>query len=138
MKYCVTINNKRYEVEVEKGSASILSTKEVSLGVTEKKNPGDTQAAATTVVPKVMEKPEQPVESGSVSGKEVVKAPMAGGIVDIKVNLGSAVKKGDTLIILEAMKMENEITAHVDGVVAEVKTHKGANVSADDVLMVIL
>lgn len=137
MKYCVTINNKRYEVEVEKGNAAILSTTEVALSVTENKNPADTQAAATTVAPKVIETPKQSAEPVAVAGREVVKAPMAGGIIDVKVSLGAVVKKGDTLVLLEAMKMENEITAPSDGIVVEIKVANGTNVAADDVLVVL-
>ncbi|MFL0246238.1 biotin/lipoyl-containing protein [Candidatus Clostridium stratigraminis] len=137
MKYCVTINNKSYEVEVEKGEAAIVSTTEMTGEAVENKNPANIQAAATTVAPNMVEVSEQVVEVSPVEGKEVVKAPMAGTIIDIKVNVGSAVQIGDTLLVLEAMKMENEVTAHVDGIVAEIKVSKGANVSADDVLVVL-
>lgn len=137
MKYCVTINNKRYEVEVEKGEAAIVSTTEIAVEATVNKNPADTQAAATTIAPKVIEVPEQIAEASPVVGREVVKSPMAGTILDIKVSLGKAVQIGETLLVLEAMKMENEITAHVDGIVAEIKTIKGTNVSAGDVLVVL-
>lgn len=137
MKYCVTINNKSYEVEVEKGEAAIVSTTEITREATENKNPANIQAAATAVAPKKVEVSEQTIEASTVAGKEVVKAPMAGAIIDIKVSVGSTVQIGDTLLVLEAMKMENEITAHVDGIVAEIKVSKGTNVSADDVLVVL-
>ena len=137
MKYCVTINDKRYEVEVERGDATIVSTTEITLGVVENKNPANSQAAATTITPKVIEPSKQTIEVSPGVGREVVKAPMAGGITDIKVSVGSVVKIGDTLIMLEAMKMENDITAHVDGIVAEIKVAKGTNVSAGDVLVVL-
>lgn len=137
MKYCVTINNKKYEVEVEKGDAAIISTTEIAREIKENKNPGDTQAAATTLAPKAIESADETSEIIPVAGKEVVKAPMAGGIVDIKVKVGSAVQIGDTLLVLEAMKMENEITAHVDGIVADIKVLKGTNVAANDVLVVL-
>lgn len=136
MKYCVTINNKRYEVEVEKGEAAIVSTAEFPVEVKENKNPADTQAAATTIAPKVIEV-HNSAEESLVTGKEVVKAPMAGTILDVKVKVGSAVQIGDNLLVLEAMKMENEITAHVDGIVAEIKVQKGANVTAGNVLVVL-
>lgn len=137
MKYCVTINNKRYEVEVEKGDATIVSTTQIPLEAVESKNTGSLQAAATTVATKVNESPQQATEESSDMDGEVVKAPMAGVIMDIKVSVGSAVKIGDTLLLLEAMKMENDITAHVDGVVADIKVARGANVSAGDVLVVL-
>lgn len=137
MKYCVTINDKRYEVEVEKGNAAIVSKREVALGAAESKKLSDTQAAATVTTPEIVKPGEQRTEEVAASGKEVVKAPMAGGIIDVKVSVGSVVKKGDILLLLEAMKMENEITAPVDGIVAEIKAHKGTVVSADDVLVVL-
>lgn len=129
MKYIVTINDKNYEVEVEKGQATILKT---------------TQSAApviqTPAVPAVAAAPAAPTQvsatPNSVSG-EAIKAPMPGTILDIKVSLGASVKKGDTLIILEAMKMENEISAPRDGVVSEIITTKGASVSTGDVLMAL-
>jgi len=137
MKYCVTINDKRYEIEVERGDATIVSTTEIPLGAVENKNPVNLQTAATSVTPKVIETPEQITEESPGVGREVVKAPMAGGITDIKVSVGSSVRIGDTLIILEAMKMENDITAHVDGIVTEIKVTRGENVSVGDVLVVL-
>ena len=137
MKYCVTINNKRYEVEVEKGEAAILSKAEIAPKVIEEINPAQTQIAATAQAPKVVEKEQQTTEAALALGREVVKSPMPGVILDIKVSVGSAVKAGDTLLMLEAMKMENEITAHVDGIVAEIRVSKGTNVSTDEVLVVL-
>ena len=137
MKYCVTINDKRYEIEVERGDAAIVSTTEITLGVVENKNPACLQAAATSITLNVSESSQQTMEVNSWIGTEVVKAPMAGGISDIKVSVGSVVQIGDTLIMLEAMKMENDITAHVDGTVAEIKVTKGTIVSAGDVLVVL-
>ena len=60
---------------------------------------------------------------------------MPGTILDVKVSNGQAVKKGDVLVILEAMKMENEIMAPRDGVVASVNTSKGSSVNSGDVLL---
>jgi biotin carboxyl carrier protein len=137
MRYCVTINDKRYEVDVERGEAVIVSAAEITPIVSENKNKAYMKAAATEVVPEKAELPMQAVEVSADEGKEVVKAPMAGGITNIKVSTGSAVKKGDILLMLEAMKMENEITAHVDGVVSEIRVSKGTFVSAGDVLVVL-
>ncbi|MEE0981839.1 MAG: biotin/lipoyl-containing protein, partial [Acutalibacteraceae bacterium] len=66
-----------------------------------------------------------------------IVAPMPGSIVNINVSAGQAVKAGDVLIVLEAMKMENDITAPCDGVVKQIVTSKGATVNTDDVLLVI-
>jgi biotin carboxyl carrier protein len=109
----------------------------VALGVAKEKSSADIQAAATTIAPKVIETLAMPDEASIEAGREAVKAPMAGVIVDIRTTVGAAVKKGDTLIILEAMKMENEITAPVDGIIADIKVSKGDNVAAEKMLVVI-
>lgn len=66
-----------------------------------------------------------------------VTAPMAGKIMDVKVNVGDTVNEDDDLIILEAMKMEMPIVASTSGTVKEIKCKKGDSVGADDVLVVI-
>ncbi len=66
-----------------------------------------------------------------------VTAPMAGKVIDVKVNIGDAVNEDDDLIILEAMKMEMPIVAPASGAVKEIKCKKGDSVGADDVLVVI-
>ncbi len=66
-----------------------------------------------------------------------VTAPMAGKVIDVKVNVGDTVNEDDDLIILEAMKMEMPIVAPESGTVKEIKCNKGDSVGADDVLMVI-
>ncbi|MFO8163181.1 MAG: biotin/lipoyl-containing protein [Thermodesulfobacteriota bacterium] len=66
-----------------------------------------------------------------------VTAPMAGKVIDVKVNIGDAVNEDDDLIILEAMKMEMPIVAPTSGAVKEIKCKKGDSVGADDVLVVI-
>lgn len=71
------------------------------------------------------------------AGVSAVRAPLPGTINDIKVTVGQAVKKGETLVILEAMKMENNIEADCDGTVKEVKVRKGDSVLEGDVLVVI-
>jgi acetyl-CoA carboxylase biotin carboxyl carrier protein len=66
-----------------------------------------------------------------------VTAPMAGKVIDVKVNVGDTVNEDDDLIILEAMKMEMPIVASASGTVKEIKCKKGDSVGADDVLVVI-
>ena len=98
--------------------------------------------------PKVEEKaapapqpePEQkaapaPAAAPAAAGKETVKAPMPGTINAVKVSNGQAVKKGDVLVVLEAMKMENEIMAPCDGTFASVNVSQGATVNTGDVLV---
>ena len=78
-----------------------------------------------------------PVAAAPVAGGEKINAPMPGNILDVKVATGASVKKGDVLVILEAMKMENEIMAPCDGTVKQVLVNKGATVNSGDPLVVI-
>ena len=135
MKYYVTINDKRYEVDVEKGKAAILSTTEITTGIVETSVPVTTSPA--TFNPAVHLPPQPAQEIGNGNSGEEVKAPMPGGILDIKVEVGTTVKKGDILLILEAMKMENEITAPKDGVITKILVIKGGAVAVNDVLVLI-
>ena len=125
MKYLVTINGKNYEVEVEKGQATVLNTTQAV--------PAAQPAAPAPVSAPV---PVQTAGNANLAG-ELIKAPMPGTILGIKVAPGTAVKKGETLLILEAMKMENEISAPRDGVVSEIAVAKGASVSTGTVLMAL-
>lgn len=127
MKYIVTINNNSYEVEVERGKATIAGSNEIAIATVQ-------QVGGTKL--------ENPVTitqqaAGTNGAGEPLKAPMPGAILDIKVIQGARVKDGDVLFILEAMKMENEITATKNGVVTKVLVTKGALVSTNDVLAVI-
>ena len=95
--------------------------------------------AAQTAAPKAEEAPAAaPAPAAQTAGEgEAVNAPMPGTILDIKVNAGDSVKAGQVLMILEAMKMENEIMAGCDGVVTAVMTTKGASVQTGDALCTI-
>ena len=125
MIYIVNINDKIYEVEVEKGKANIIKTTEV---------PAPLPKTETVKIENSV--PETSVPSNDAAS-ERVKSPMPGSILDIKVNVGARVKKGQVLFILEAMKMENEIFATLDGIVAQIMVSKGTNVATNDILMVI-
>jgi biotin carboxyl carrier protein len=128
MKYIVTVNNKNYEVEVEKGQATVVGTTEVATGLVQ------SVAPVKPVSQQVVQPPV--VAETSVAG-ESVKSPMPGTIISINVKEGDTVKNGDTLFILEAMKMENEITADKDGTVTKIIVTKGTLVATNDVLAVI-
>ncbi len=129
MRYIVTINNKNYEVEVEKGQANIVKTTKSAV----RNIPAVSVAAAPIAAAPAV--PAAP--SASTVNGEPVKAPMPGTVLGFKVNSGDRVKKGDVIAILEAMKMENEITAPVDGVVVQIIAAKGSSVATGDVLAVI-
>ena len=111
-KYRVTVNGTAYEIELEEIKA------------------GEQKAAATPA-------PAAAPAPAAVSGGEQVTAPMPGNILDVKVKVGDSVKKGDVLIILEAMKMENEIMAGADGKIASVNVNKGDSVETGATLCVI-
>ena len=115
MKYKVTLNNRVYEVEVEAGEAMLLDEYEA-------------------IAPAAPAPAAAPVVTGA---GEPVKAPMPGTILKVNVTQGQAVKSGDVLCILEAMKMENEIMAPKDGTVTQVVVSKGATVDTGAPLLVI-
>lgn len=118
-KYNVTVNGVLYEVEVEEAG-------EVSAPV--QTTPVSAPAAAPKTAPKAAPK-------AAAAGSTVIKAPMQGTIVKVNAKSGDAVKKGDVLVVLEAMKMENDIKAPADGTVASVAVSQGDTVATDDVLV---
>ena len=109
-KYRVNVNGTIYEVELEEITGAA--------------------PAASVAAPAAA-----PAPAASPAGGEKVCAPMPGNILDVKVAAGASVKAGDVLVILEAMKMENEIVAPQDGTVASVNVNKGDTVNSGDVLV---
>ena len=132
MKYKVTLNNRVYEVEVEAGKAMLLDEYEVVAPAAPA--PAAPVAAAPVAAPTAAPAPAAPA---AVAAGETVSAPMPGTILKVNVTQGQAVKEGDLLCVLEAMKMENEIMAPKAGTVAQVVVSKGASVNTGDVLVVI-
>ncbi|MGB4660878.1 MAG: biotin/lipoyl-containing protein [Mobilitalea sp.] len=130
MIYVVNINNKEYEVEVERGQANLIKTTDVIAPVILSNSvPVNTQPAILATVVNA------PVASVSIGAGEPICSPMPGTILGIRVEVGSKVKKGQIVIILEAMKMENEIFAPADGTITEISVTKGASVATNDVLL---
>ena len=130
MKYKITLNNRIYEVEVEAGKAMLLDEYEAVAPAA----PAPATAAAPVAAAPAPAAPAAPAVTGA---GEAVKAPMPGTILKVAVSQGQAVKAGQVLVVLEAMKMENEIMAPKDGTVTQVVTAKGASVSTGDPLIVI-
>lgn len=132
MKYKVTLNGKTYEVEVEKGKAILLDEYEALA-------PAPAQTAAPAVAAPVAPAPAPaaPAAPVNLADGETVSAPMPGNIIRVDVKQGDTVKEGQILVILEAMKMENEIVAPKDGTVAQVVTSKGAVVDTGSPLVII-
>lgn len=133
MKYKVTLNKRVYEVEVEEGSAMLVDEYELAAPAAPAAPAPVAAPAAAPVAPAA---PAAPAAAGIAAG-EVVKAPMPGNVLKINVAQGQSVKEGDVLVILEAMKMENEITATKSGSVAQIVVAKGAVVETGSPLVVI-
>lgn len=129
MKYKITLRGKVYEVEVDHAQAMILDEYEAYA-------PAPAPVAAPAAAPAAPAPAAAPAAVSLAAG-EVVKAPMPGNILRVEVTQGAAVKAGDLLVILEAMKMENEILAPRDGTVAQVAVSKGATVDTDAPLVVL-
>ena len=110
-KYKVNVNGTAYEVEIE-----------------------EMTGAPTVAAAPVAASAAAPAASGA---GESITSPMPGNILAVNVTAGQAVKKGDVLMVLEAMKMENEIMCPRDGVVASVNTTKGASVESGTLLCVL-
>lgn len=125
-KYVVTLNGKNYEVEVEKNTAKITNTTAAAA-------PAAAPAPKAAPAPAPVAAPAPAPVAAAPAGGADVTAPMPGTVLNVVAPVGTAVKAGDVILILEAMKMENDIVAPCDGTVASVAA-KGTSVNTDDVL----
>ena len=132
MKYKVTLNGRTYEVEVEAGKAMLLDEYAAVA-------PAAPVAAAPAPVaaPAAAAAPAAPAAGIGITGGETVSSPMPGTVLKVNVQVGQTVKEGDVLVVLEAMKMENEIMAPCSGVVTAVPVAKGSSVDTNAPLVVI-
>lgn len=121
--YTITVNGTPYNVTVEEGTSSAAP-------VASAPAPAPAAAPAPQAAPKAA---PAPAAAGSVK----VDAPMPGNILDVMVSNGTAVKAGQVLVILEAMKMENEIVAPQDGTVASINVNKGDTVEAGQTIITL-
>ena len=132
MTYKVTLNGRTDEVEVEAGKA-ILLDEYVAI------SPMSTPAPAPVAAP-VEAAPAAPAPAAAPAAPvdgQAVEAPMPGNILKVNVSVGQSVGQGDVLVVLEAMKMENEIMAPRAGTVAQVLVSKGSTVDTGAVLVVL-
>ena len=132
MKYKVTLNKKVYEVEVEAGEAMLVDEYEA-------KAPVASAPVAPVAAPVAAAAPAAPAAApaAGLAAGEVVKSPMPGNILKIQCAVGQKVNEGDTLIVLEAMKMENDVVASKSGTVAQIAVTKGQVVETGSPLVVI-
>lgn len=120
-KYEIEINNEVYRVSVKELEAD-----------------ADMSTSQTATEPQAIQTSTEPsAQSASTGESSEVKAPMAGTILKVSVTPGQTVSQGDTLVILEAMKMENEVVAPKDGVVGEIFVSANERVESDQVLLTI-
>jgi len=134
-KFRIKVDGKVYEVEVEE-----VDENKTSEGAVSAPQPVVTKVKEEPVIPKPVKVSNSPAPSkaptAAVAGEEVV-APMPGKVLQLKVAEGDSVKEGDTLLILEAMKMENEIIANASGSIKKIIAAVNDMVDTGDVLMVI-
>ena len=123
-KFSITLNGKQYEVDVEEiGGGAVSAPK----------------AAAAAPAPKAAPAPQAAKAAAApvAAGAQTVAAPMPGKVLSINVKAGDAVKRGDVVLILEAMKMQNEIMAPADGTVSDVRVSVGQTVSTGDAMVIL-
>lgn len=118
--YRITVNGTSYDVAVEELAAGAVAA--------------PVSAPAAAPAPVAAPAPAAPAAKSAGAGSIKVASPMPGKILDIKVKNGDAVKKGQVVLILEAMKMENEVVAPEDGTIASIDTTVGAMVETGDTL----
>ena len=117
--YRITVNGTSYDVSVEELAGGVAPA-----------------AAPVAAAPVAAPAPAAPAPAAKSAGAGSIKvaSPMPGKILDVKAKVGDAVKKGQVILILEAMKMENEVVAPEDGTVASIDVASGATVEAGDTL----
>ena len=118
--YRITVNGTSYDVSVEELSGGAVSAVPV--------------AAAPVAAPAPAAAPAAPAPAAGGAGSIKVSSPMPGKILAVKANVGDSVKKGQVILILEAMKMENEVVAPEDGTIASIDVTVGASVESGDTL----
>jgi len=127
-RYRITVNGQSYDVGVEELGGAAAFAPAASAIQAPVAAPASIPAPAAPAAP-------APVVGAAIAGATTVKAPMPGTVMSFKVIQGQAVKRGDVILILEAMKMENEIVAPADGSIASIRVPQGASVNTGDPLV---
>lgn len=137
-KFNVTIGGITYQVEVEEVGAAGGAPAIVPAPVASAPPPAPVRSAPPAPeAPKSAARAATPARQEPAGAGEVVRAPLPGMVVSVRVEVGQRVKAGDVLAVLEAMKMENDVTAPTAGTVSEILVEKGTPVSLGDALVVI-
>ncbi|MCD8360386.1 MAG: biotin/lipoyl-binding protein [Acidaminococcaceae bacterium] len=127
-KYTITVNGTAYEVEVEDMGGAVASAPKVAA-------PKAAPAPAAAPAPKAAA--PAPAAKPVAAGAATISAPMPGKVLEVKVKVGDAVKAGDVIMVLEAMKMQNEIMAPADGTISDVRVSAGQAVNTGDIMIVM-
>ena len=138
-KYNHTIEGKKYAVEVDVNDtiANVkVNDKSYTVEIEKEKEPQIAKVAKPTPKPAAASAPK-PAAPATAASASAIKAPLPGNVVKILVSAGQAVKRGDTLLVMEAMKMENNIMAEKDGTVKAVYVEVGRTVALGDALVEI-
>lgn len=134
-KFIITVNGNEYEVDVEEVGGGVSAAPRKAMP---KQAPTTVEKPTPAAAPTPAPAKEEPAKEITVSaGEESIESPMPGTILSVNVSEGDSVAEGDTLMILEAMKMENEILAPRAGVVKAIGASEGAAVNTGDKLVVI-
>ncbi|RPJ15830.1 MAG: acetyl-CoA carboxylase biotin carboxyl carrier protein subunit [Desulfobacteraceae bacterium] len=124
----VTVNGETYDVRIKKTPAQPMAVVQPAVQATSPVPQPRAAEAAPVIIPAT--------SSGPVEGEPIL-APIPGLILDVKVAVGETISAGQTVAIIEAMKMENSIASHVSGQVRDIRIQKGSQVSTRDVIMII-
>ncbi|EQB87951.1 biotin carboxyl carrier protein [Clostridium punense] len=130
-KYVIKLNGKVYEVEMEE------VTEEASAAYEKVSNASEKAIRQNGTKPNIEQNSARKSKVSEDAEGEALDAPMPGNIINVSVKVGDRVKKGQLLVILEAMKMENEIVSPKDGTITSIEVSKGQSVNAGDILVKI-
>ncbi len=129
--YTITVNGNTYDVSVEEGHAAPARAMAAPVAAPA---PVAQAAPAPVAAPAPQAEAPKPAKAASTAGSVKVPSPMPGKIISVKVSEGKAIKRGEVILVLEAMKMENEIVAPQDGTIASINVAAGQSVEAGDLL----
>jgi len=155
MKYTITVQDQTFDVQINSvsGDKAQVTVNQTPYTVTIKNRGGAAPVAAPQAAPKAAPAPAAPAAPkpevapasaapksaarSAGAGEEVIAAPIPGVILSVNVQVGDSVSPGQTMAVMEAMKMENNLTCHMAGTVKEIFASKGAELGTGDVVMII-